>query len=120
MIEGKIWGTTRQLIAKETFSLHRLEVKTGGYCSRHFHRSKSNHFYVESGVLIIKVWARDKPVNTYDETVLRPGDEMTVEPMTEHQFEAVSNCVLYETYWVTLAEDIERRTQGGVKGAKGV
>ena len=124
MIQGKVWGTTRQLISRETFSLHRLEIKAGGFCSEHVHHAKSNHFYVESGVLIVDTFepgAMDEEgTHDFDRTVLRAGDEMTVEPGTGHQFSAVSNCIVYETYWVVLREDIERFAQGGMapKGTK--
>ena len=137
MIEGKVWGTTQEILKLPTCSIHRLEVKQGGYCSEHVHRAKFNMFFVESGVLMVTMWhheawkAPDPNIlqrgdddtfglgRTPDVTILRPGASMTVEPGKAHKFEAVAPSVVFETYWVELTEDIERRTQGGIRKAGG-
>ncbi len=112
-MQGKVWGSTVCLIKLPTVELYRLQIKAGGYCSEHLHRAKHNFFHVESGVIVVRVWAKDGGVP--DVTVLRPGDSMSVDPGFYHRFEATRDAVVYELYWAELSEDIERRTQGGVE-----
>ena len=121
-IDGKVWGTTACILKLPMFELHRIEVKAGGYCSEHIHRAKHNLFYVESGVLKVTLW-NDGPgasvlaggKHAIDETIMRPGDSMPIPPNRAHKFEGVSAVVAYEVYWAELSEDIERRTQGGLR-----
>jgi quercetin dioxygenase-like cupin family protein len=92
--------------------ISRIEINKGGFCSKHFHRSKFNSFFLESGKLKIKVWKND--YDLCDETILEPGDFTTVNPTEFHQFEALEDCVAFEIYWVNLeADDIIRENVGG-------
>lgn len=109
---GKIWGITQNLISKDTFSIHRLEIKKDSYCSKHVHVNKYNKFYVESGSIKIKIWKND--YDLLDEITLNAGDSTTVNPGEYHQFESIENSIVYEIYWVSLCEsDIIRKDVGG-------
>jgi quercetin dioxygenase-like cupin family protein len=109
---GKVWGTTEQIAATPAFEFHRIEIKTGGYCSKHRHQGKWNGFYLESGKLLIRTWKGENE----DATTLQPGDYTQVQPGLYHQFEALENCVAYELYWAQYeASDIDRQNLGGVR-----
>lgn len=113
MKQGKAWGTTRLLFSTPFMEVHRISVKEHGFCSVHRHEHKWNGFYVEWGQLVVKVW---QPSGLLDETLLGPGDHMQVPPGVDHQFLALGEPVTaFEVYWVgPLAEDIVRRSQGGI------
>ena len=117
ILEGKTWGKTQCLFARNNVEVHRIKVVKNGFCSEHTHKSKYNHFYVESGRLVVKVF-RDSGV--VDATILGPGMSTIVKPGEKHQFIAKETTVAYEIYYVVLEDnDITRYTQGGVKNAIG-
>ena len=118
MKSGKIWGTTEKILSNDAFEWHKIDIVKGGYCSEHFHEYKYNAFYVESGKLKISIFKDNVKIDNdlIDETILKAGDRMTVEPNQFHMFEALEDTVAYETYWATLRhDDIIRRTVGGIK-----
>lgn len=114
MISGKVWGTTCEVIKKNNVEIHRIHINAGGYCSKHKHNHKHNAFYVESGHLKVRVWKN--AYSLVDEVTVMPGMLTSVAPGEYHQFEAVTNCVAYEIYWVEMeGTDIERESTGGLR-----
>lgn len=112
--QGKIWGSTSEIFNKNNVGIHRIEAKKGGYCSIHKHEHKYNMFFVESGMMRIKVWKND--YDLVDETILSDREMSIVNPGEFHQFEALENTIAYEIYWTTLdSSDIIRKTSGGIK-----
>lgn len=113
MIESKVWGVTELVTINPACELHRIQINTGGYCSKHRHQTKWNGFQVESGLLLIRIWNNDGSVN---ETLLRAGQYTAVAPGVFHQFEAVEACLAFELYWAAYSpDDIQRETVGGVR-----
>ena len=116
MKDGKIWGVTEEVFVNNNVELHKIEVKPGGYCSKHFHRYKHNFFLVLEGNLDISVW---KDYGLVDKTHLYAGDKMSVPPGQYHQFSSTSGCVAIEVYYVTLdGADIIRENTGGCNETK--
>lgn len=110
MRSGKIWGTTELIESTDSFEFHRIEFKANVCCSEHYHKTKWNGFFVESGSLVVKVWQEE---GTVDTTVLRAGDYFKVAPGMWHQFVGVDDGVAFELYWSSFdKDDIVRRTQG--------
>ncbi len=111
MIAGKVWGQTELIEANGALEFHRIEMNTGGVCSKHLHEFKWNGFYVESGSMLIRVWQKD--YDLIDETVLVAGDYTKVKPGVYHQFECLESGVAYELYWAEFNHnDIKRETVG--------
>ena len=109
--QGKVWGFTSHLFAKNNVSIHRIQVDPGGYCSKHKHNHKYNMFYVEEGALDIEVWKND--YDLVDKTVLVKGDFMSVKPGEYHLFKANKDTIAFEIYWPELlSEDIQRKSVG--------
>jgi mannose-6-phosphate isomerase-like protein (cupin superfamily) len=114
MINGKVWGTTACIFAKNNVSINRIAINKFGVCSKHYHEHKFNTFFVESGVLKISVWQKDYPL--VDETILKAGDSTVVKPGLFHMFEAIEDTIAYEIYHIELEEDdIIRETHGIMK-----
>ena len=111
MIAGKVWGQTELIEANGALEFHRIEMNTGGVCSKHLHEFKWNGFYVESGSMLIRVWQKD--YDLVDETVLVAGDYTKVKPGVYHQFECIEAGIAYELYWAELnTSDIKRESVG--------
>jgi mannose-6-phosphate isomerase-like protein (cupin superfamily) len=111
MINGKIWGHTELIESNNSLELHRLVIGAGGVCSKHKHNNKWNGFFLESGDLEISVWKND--YDLVDQTILRSGEYTKVPPGEDHQFKALSDCVVFELYWTEFnPNDIERETVG--------
>ena len=119
MKSGKVWGNTQLIEHNSTFEFHRIEFKANVCCSEHYHATKWNGFFVESGTLLIKTWQSEptdsRPNMLCDQTVLRAGDYYKVEPGKWHQFIGVDDGIAFELYWAEFdANDIVRRSTGKV------
>jgi len=113
MKSGKAWGQTELVMRLGNVEIHRIAVKRGGYCSKHFHQHKVNMFFVERGQLVVDVWKNDYEL--CDRTHLNEGESLAVYPGEYHQFRTDAGCVAYEIYWTELdAADIVRDSCGGV------
>lgn len=113
MKQGKVWGDTEELFNNGIISIHHLKIKKGGFCSEHSHRFKSNIFFVLSGNLKLSIWTS---VDNEDDTVIWQGESSEVPPGVYHKFTALTDVECLEIYEVKLkGEDIERRTEGGLK-----
>ena len=109
---GKVWGATELIHANGVLEFHRIEYRAGYKCSEHWHKTKWNGFYVESGRMLVRVWQDDQG-GLVDETVLEAGDFTQVKPGKVHQFEGIEDGVAFELYWAEFDHnDIERRTIG--------
>jgi quercetin dioxygenase-like cupin family protein len=110
MINGKVWGSTQLIFKNQNFEVHRIEIKKGGFCSKHKHEYKHNLFFVESGELNVTVWKNDLE----DVTEMFGGDTTDAKPGEFHQFKAVTDVIAYEIYYSEpISGDIVRETVGG-------
>jgi len=125
MKQGKIWGNTELIESNNSLEFHRIEFKKNVCCSEHYHQTKNNGFFIESGIMLVKVWPNKRdPVTKedilkmkagirYDKTVLHAGDYMKVPAGVWHQFVGVEDGVAFELYWSDFdKEDIVRRVEG--------
>jgi len=111
---GKVWGQTFEVFCKNNVEIHRIEIKNGGYCSKHKHASKFNAFYVESGSMEIHKYKNEYAL--VDVTLLGKGDYTVCPPNEYHLFKAVEDTIAFEIYWVEISkEDIVRENHGGMK-----
>lgn len=111
-IQGKIWGSTQEILSKNNVEIHRINAKKGFHCSKHKHEHKYNAFFVEQGVLRVTVWKND--YDLVDETILSNQQMCVVYPKEYHMFEALEDTVAYEIYWVEISKnDIVRESCGG-------
>ncbi len=115
-VEAKVWGETRNTFRDKTHEVWHASITAGGFSSVHYHKHKTNHFYVASGTLLVRVYP-DGPQAPGRAFLLGAGASITVEPGVWHRFEAVSAVELVETYWAGLEDgyDIVRHDDGGVK-----
>jgi len=110
--KGKIWGWTQPLFKNGSVEIHSIFVKGGGYCSRHWHQTRTNQFFVISGRLAVAIWeAKDQ----IDITILEAGDQTTVPISQDHLFMGLEDSQAIEIYEARcMAEDIDRKWEGGI------
>jgi len=113
MISGKAWGATQLIFKNENFEVHRIDIMPNCFCSKHKHEYKHNIFYIEEGLLFVKVWKKD--YDLIDITSLEKGQMMDVSPGEFHQFSTQDKPVVaYEIYYSKpIGGDIIRETCGG-------
>lgn len=114
MIEGKVWGTTEQILNTPLVEIHRLQVLPNAHCSWHKHNAKWNAFMLLSGSMAIE--RRKKEYALVDRTELRAGDLCTVPPGEIHRFvTGADRAIAVEIYYPqVLTPDIEREDVGGI------
>jgi len=113
-INGKIWGYTSKIFSKNNVEIHRINGYDGGKSSMHRHTAKWSMFFIERGILKIRIEKNDYPLT--DETVLSVGQTITIRPNEYHSFEIMTDdAVAYEIYWTELnPDDIERKNCGTI------
>ena len=116
IVRGKVWGNTSTLFSKNNVEVSRIEIKKGGYCSKHRHDYKYNLFFVEEGKLLVTIFREDANTTIEDKTILEKHDITYVEPNIFHFFEALEDTIAYEIYWVEIdKKDIIRESVGGMR-----
>lgn len=112
MIEGKVWGYTKQIIVNPFCEMHHVFANKNGTCSKHAHKFKTNLFMVVKGKLLIRVWKND----LVDDVVLSNGDFTQVKPNQYHLFQALEDTEFIELYYPEgIGADIVRETVGYMK-----
>ncbi len=84
IINGKIWGSTSQLLQNSEIEIHRISILPNSSCSIHKHTHKWNAFFCISGKLFIEV--RKNSYNLTDVTTLVQDGFTTVGPNEFHRF----------------------------------
>lgn len=115
--QGKVWGESSPLFARNNVEVHRIYARHGGCSSRHRHAHKFNLFYVEQGCLRVVI---EQPYGLEDITFVRKHESCVVPPGLWHKFEAIEDTLAFEIYWTELdPQDIERDGCGGMNGESG-
>ena len=110
-IVEKGWGHEKWIHNDEKYCGKLLFFKAGKKCSLHYHKLKSETFYVQSGALccIFSNGIEDEP---FEMQVLYPGDVKEVPPYTRHQMLAIENTVMFEFSTQHFDEDSIRILKG--------
>lgn len=119
-VEPKLWGWTETLSTHELHTAHRVDIRAGGYSSRHKHEGKWNGFHCIRGTLLVEVFVKGH--QQVEHHLLQPGDSFQVNAGLVHRMSAPSGPVTaIETYWPTARsgwvdpDDIVRLDEGGIK-----
>ena len=94
-VEPKGWGREVWIANNPLYCGKILEIRKGRKCSLHYHKLKTESFYLRSGKLRVRV--KESPENELTEEFdLTPGDCMDVPPGLVHQMEALEDAELFE------------------------
>jgi mannose-6-phosphate isomerase-like protein (cupin superfamily) len=93
-VEPKGWGREVWIANNDLYCGKILEIDLGKRCSLHFHKLKTESFYLRTGQLRVRV--QDSAAAPIEEFVLNAGECMDIRPGQVHQMEALQQAELYE------------------------
>jgi len=110
-VEPKGWGREVWIANNDQYCGKILEIKKGKRCSLHFHKLKTESFYLRSGHLRLRVKesASSAVVREFD---LHEGECMDVSPGLVHQMEALEDSELFEFSTQHFESDSYRIVKG--------
>ena len=114
--QSKIWGSTSKIFEKNDVSFHKIEIKSGGFCSKHIHKYKFNLFLIEKGSLEIEIWQQN---GIMDRTIISEGEMSEIPPSVYHRFRALTDVIAFEIYYTVLLDDDILRDDSGGTGHNG-
>lgn len=102
----KVWGTRTRILKNDLVEIDHLYINKNTCCSIHYHKHKSNRFYVINGKCKIKT--------ELGEVILENNQHFDVHAPMVHQFIAMEDTVMIECAYIKIDEnDIIRSKQGG-------
>src|SRR5215469_9148083 len=110
-IVPKGWGRELWIANGDLYCGKLLEIRKGKKCSLHYHKLKTESFFLRSGR--IKMRIKESPESeTIEEFELRAGDCMDIPPGLVHQMEALEDAELFEFSTRHFDEDSHRIVRG--------
>jgi mannose-6-phosphate isomerase-like protein (cupin superfamily) len=110
-IEPKGWGREVWIANNQLYCGKILEIKEGKKCSLHFHKLKTESFYLHTGRLKIRI--KESPESeVLEEFELSAGECMDVPPGLVHQMEALVDSELFEFSTEHFNSDSHRLAKG--------
>lgn len=110
-IEPKGWGREVWIANNTRYSGKILEIRKGKRCSLHFHKLKSESFYLRAGRLRIRLKesAQSETIRDFE---LYEGECMDIAPGLVHQMEALEDSELFEFSTQHFESDSYRLVKG--------
>jgi len=94
-IEPKGWGREVWIANNDLYCGKILEIQRGKRCSLHYHKLKTESFFLRKGLLKVRVKASPES-EVIEEFELKSGECMDVPPGLVHQMEALEDAELFE------------------------
>jgi quercetin dioxygenase-like cupin family protein len=110
-IHPKGWGYEKWIVNSSLYCGKLLIFYKNKRCSFHFHKIKTETFYLQSGSIKVLYSVGDE-VNQAEELVLNPGDSFHVPIGLRHQMIALEDSELFEFSTQHFEEDSYRILKG--------
>jgi mannose-6-phosphate isomerase-like protein (cupin superfamily) len=110
-IEPKGWGREVWLANNELYCGKILEINKGKRCSLHFHKLKTESFFLRAGRLRVTIKASAE-AEEIEQFILNAGECMDIPPGLVHQMEALEDSELYEFSTQHFNSDSHRLVKG--------
>ena len=107
----KGWGYERWVVNSPEYCGKLLYFNKGKRCSWHYHKSKDEVFYLQSGKMLVK-YSDDDDLQTAKELVLEAGQNFHVYRGLRHQMIALEDTELFEFSTTHFDEDSYRIQKG--------
>jgi len=107
----KGWGHEEWIINNDLYCGKILRFQIGKRCSFHFHKLKTETFYLQSGKIKI-LYSYEDDIDEVDAVVLEPGQSFHVPIGLRHQMIALEESNLFEFSTQHLEEDSYRIVKG--------
>lgn len=111
LFTAKSWGSEREIVNNDLYCGKRMEIRKGHYSSVHYHKMKSETFYVFRGKLQLEVWRGD--ATSLELMVLSSGDCYDVPSWVVHRFYGLTDCEFFEFSTPHSDRDVYRIMVGG-------
>ena len=111
LVYQKGWGNEQWIVNTKLYCGKLLTFQAGKRCSFHYHKLKTETFYLESGLMEIKFSFQDELEKT-ESTLLFPGESFHVPLGLRHQMCAIENSKLFEFSTQHFEEDSYRIVRG--------
>jgi len=110
-IEPKGWGREVWIANNELYCGKILEMRKGKRCSLHFHKLKTESFFLRSGRLKVRI--KESPDSeVIEEFEMRAGDCIDIPQGLVHQMEALEDAELFEFSTQHFDSDSHRLVRG--------
>jgi mannose-6-phosphate isomerase-like protein (cupin superfamily) len=110
-VEPKGWGREIWIVNNNLYCGKVLEISKGRKCSLHFHKLKSESFYLRSGRLRVRI--KNSPDSEMIEDFeMTPGQCMDIPSGLVHQMEAMEDAELFEFSTQHFNSDSHRLVKG--------
>ena len=110
-VHPKGWGYEEWIVNSELYCGKILHFYKGKKCSFHFHKSKTETFYLKSGLLKV-LYSTQDDLEQAKEIVLNPGDSFHVPVGLRHQMTAEEESELFEFSSQHFEDDSYRIVKG--------
>ncbi len=110
-IHPKGWGYENWIVNNQLYCGKLLCFNKNKKCSFHFHKIKTETFYLQSGLIKV-LHSLGDDINQAEEVVLEPGDSFHVPVGLRHQMLALENSELFEFSTQHFEEDSYRIVKG--------
>lgn len=98
----KVWGREYILENRPEYCFKVLEVDPGMQCSLHFHRIKTESFFLFDGFFRLELKTPDSI------RILAPGQSQFISPGRAHRFSSEAGAVIFEVSSTHDDADVER------------
>jgi len=110
-IHPKGWGYEKWIVNNELYCGKLLFFNENKKCSFHFHKVKTETFYLQSGLIKV-LHSLGDDIRQAEEVVLKPGDLFHVPVGLRHQMIALEESELFEFSTQHFEEDSYRIVKG--------
>jgi mannose-6-phosphate isomerase-like protein (cupin superfamily) len=111
-IQPKVWGREIWIANNDLYCGKILEIRKGRMCSLHFHKLKTESFYLRAGRLKVRI-KESADSEVIEEFEMGAGQCMDVPPGLVHQMEALEDAELLEFSTQHFESDSHRLVNGG-------
>jgi mannose-6-phosphate isomerase-like protein (cupin superfamily) len=111
-IQPKVWGREIWIANNNLYCGKILEIRKGRMCSLHFHKLKTESFYLRAGRLRVRI-KESADSEVIEEFEMSAGQCMDVPPGLVHQMEALEDAELLEFSTQHFESDSHRLVNGG-------
>ena len=111
VVHRKGWGSEKWIVNNQFYCGKILQFQKGKRCSFHFHKLKTETFYLQNGLILILHSVQDD-IGLEIETVLNPGSSFHVPVGLRHQVIALEDSDLFEFSTQHFEEDSYRIVKG--------
>ena len=103
-VKAQPWGEEMLLVTGPTYTMKRLHYLAGKAGGLQYHINRTESFFVESGEAIVRY---DRGDGTLVEVrVVGGGEACHIPAGAPHQFEAVTDCIVFEASTLGLADRV--------------